>query len=240
MGNLPPRGRGGKRPPRPNFRGPRRNERIRVLEIRVLGPDGSQIGVMKTKEALDMAKQAGLDLVEISPNARPPVCRIIDYGKYAYEQSKKEKSNKAKKASSTKLKEVKFRVRIEEHDYMTKVRRAEHFLDHGNKLKVTLMFRGRELEHPELGFEVVNRAIADLAHIAKPDSDPRRVGRNITLTLSPLPSTRKRLRWTTGNETLDDEDEADDEQDEHDEHEHDEHEAKDQDASATDDAPEQA
>lgn len=183
---------------------------------------------MKTKEALDMAKQAGLDLVEISPNARPPVCRIIDYGKFAYEQSKKEKSNKKAKSSSTKLKEVKFRVRIEEHDYVTKLRRAEVFLDHGNKLKVTLMFRGRELEHPELGFEIVNRAVEDLNHIAKPDSDPRRVGRNITLTLSPLPANKKRRRWVTEDEhepDLEDEDEDD----EHDEHDDEHPEASDED-----------
>ncbi len=199
MGNLPPRGRGPKRPPRQNFRGPRRNDRIRVLEIRVLGPDGAQIGVMKTRDALELAKQAGLDLVEISPNAVPPVCRIIDYGKYAYEQSKKEKATKAK-SSAGKLKEVKFRVRIEEHDYVTKMRRGEYFLDHNNKLKITLMFRGREMEHPQLGFEVVNRAVADLAHIGKPDSDPRRVGRAITLTLSPLPASKRKHRWLESEE----------------------------------------
>lgn len=205
------------------MRGPRRNDRIRVPEIRVLGPDGTQVGVMRTRDALDMAKEAGLDLVEISPNARPPVCRIIDYGKYAYEQSKKEKSNK-QKGNSTKLKEVKFRVRIEEHDYITKMRRAEVFLDHGSKLKITLMFRGRELEHPELGFEVVNRAVEDLAHIAKPDSDPRRVGRNITLTLSPLPANKKRKRWVTEDDHVPDlEDEADDDDDDEPEDDHGEH-----------------
>lgn len=152
---------------------------------------------MKTRDALEAAKKAGLDLVEVSPTARPPVCRIIDYGKYMYEQSKKDKD---RKSTVTKLKEVKFRVRIEDHDYMTKLRRAEDFLDHGNKLKVTLMFRGREMEHPELGFEVVNRAIEDLTHIAKADAPPRRVGRNITLTLSPLPANKKRRKWKLTDE----------------------------------------
>ncbi|WP_309384951.1 translation initiation factor IF-3 [Cerasicoccus frondis] len=186
MGKAPfGRGRGR------NFnRGPRKNERIRVPEIRVIGPDGRQVGVMKTKEALDLAKQAGLDLLEVSPNARPPVCRILDYGKYQYEQSKREKDSK-KHQSASRLKEVKFRVRIEEHDFMTKLRRAEEFLDHGSKLKITLMFRGREMQHQDLGFEVVNRAIKDLAHIGQSDSPPKLVGRNITTTMSPLPSNKK-------------------------------------------------
>ncbi|MGE9296531.1 MAG: translation initiation factor IF-3, partial [Puniceicoccales bacterium] len=140
-------------------------------EIRVIGPDGKQVGVMKTREALDLAKQAGFDLVEVSPNARPPVCRILDYGKYMYEQSKREKDSK-KSQTASRLKEVKFRVRIEEHDYITKLRRAEQFLSKGSKLKVTLMFRGREMQHPELGFDVVKRAIKDLEHIALADSPP--------------------------------------------------------------------
>ncbi len=182
-------------------RGPRKNERIRIPEIRVIGPDGRQIGVMKTREALDMAKNVGLDLVEVSPTARPPVCRIIDYGKYMYEQSKRDKDKKAG-SGAAKLKEVKFRVRIDQHDYMTKLRHAEDFLDKGNKLKITLMFRGREMEHKQLGFEVVKRAIEDLEHMAKADSEPRLVGRNITLTMSPHPANKRKRKFKTDDEPL--------------------------------------
>lgn len=194
MGRLPP-GRG-----RRNFhKGPRKNERIRVPEIRVIGPDGKNLGLMKTRDALGLAKGAGLDLLEISPNARPPVCRILDYGKYMYEQSKKEKESKSHQ-SSTKLKEVKFRVRVDQHDYITKIRHAEEFLDRGNKVKLTLMFRGREMEHTDLGFDVIRRAVDDLAHIAQADNQPRLAGRNITMTVSPLPANKKKLKWTLDEE----------------------------------------
>ncbi|MEM8549234.1 MAG: translation initiation factor IF-3 [Verrucomicrobiota bacterium] len=201
MGNLPFSG-GGRRPGgnkrrHQQHRGPRKNERIRVPEVRVIGPDGKQIGIMQTREALTLAKNNGLDLIEISPTARPPVCRILDYGKYMYEQSKKEKENKSS-SSAQKLKEVKFRVRIEEHDYMTKLRRAEAFLDDGSKLKMTLMFRGREMEHTELGFEVIKRAVEDLAHIATADAQAKLVGRNITLTMSPLPANKRKLKYNIG------------------------------------------
>ena len=178
-------GRGRYRP-----RGPRKNDRIRVPEIRVIGQDGAQIGIMPTREALLLAKRAGLDLVEISPTARPPVCRILDFGKYKYELSKK---NKDKNHSTHRLKEIKFRVRTDQHDYITKLRHGEDFLDKGSKLKITLMFRGREMEHTELGFEVINRAIKDLEHIGTPDAKPRLVGRSISLTMSPLPENKKKL-----------------------------------------------
>jgi len=178
-----------------------------VPEIRVIGPDGKQVGVMKTREALDLAKQAGLDLLEVSPNARPPVCRILDYGKYMYEQSKREKDSK-KAQSASRLKEVKFRVRIEEHDYITKLRHAEEFLSKGSKLKLTLMFRGREMQHPDLGFDVVNRAVKDLEHIGQADNAPKQVGRNITMTMSPLPvSKRKALKYNLHDEEEEEEDE---------------------------------
>lgn len=191
----------GGRPRRRNYNtGPRKNERIRALKIRVIGPDGSQIGIMSSQEALKIAKEAGLDLVEISASARPPVCRILDYGKYMYEQSKKTKDNKA---TTHKLKEVKFRVRIEEHDYITKLRHAEEFLDKGSKVKVSLMFRGREMEHKEIGFDVVNRAVKDLDHIAQPDTPPRLVGRNITMIMSPLPANKKKLKYTAREESED-------------------------------------
>lgn len=150
------------------------------------------IGVMPTKKALELAKEVGLDLVEVAPNSRPPVCRILDYGKYSYEQSKKQKDSKS---TSQKLKEVKFRVKIDTHDYLTKIRRAEDFLDKGNKLKLTLMFRGREMEHTDLGFETIKRAIADLDGMATADNDPRLAGRNISVTLSPLAEGRRKRKY---------------------------------------------
>ena len=125
-------------------KGLRRNDRIRATEVRVIGPEGTNLGVMAPRKALELAKKVGLDLIEVSPSARPPVCRILDFGKFLYEESKKAKETKQ---ASTKLKEVKFRVGIGEHDFVTKLRRAEGFLDHGNKVKLTLQFRGRENEH---------------------------------------------------------------------------------------------
>lgn len=150
------------------------------------------VGVMPTKKALELAKEVGLDLVEVAPNSRPPVCRILDYGKYQYEQSKRQKESKQ---TSQKLKEVKFRVKIDTHDYVTKIRRAEEFLDKGNKLKLTLMFRGREMEHQDLGFETVRRAITDLETMATQDNEPRMAGRNISVTLSPLPANRRKRKY---------------------------------------------
>ncbi len=187
MGRIP-----ASRHRRPYQSGPRRNDRIRVPEVRVVGPEGAMIGVMPTKKALELAKEVGLDLVEVAPNSRPPVCRILDYGKYSYEQSKKQKDSKS---TSQKLKEVKFRVKIDTHDYLTKIRRAEDFLDKGNKLKLTLMFRGREMEHTDLGFETIKRAIADLDGMATADNDPRLAGRNISVTLSPLAEGRRKRKY---------------------------------------------
>lgn len=171
----------------------RKNERIRAREVRLIGSDGKQVGVVSRDEALEAAKKAGLDLVEISGSARPPVCRILDFGKYMYELSKRQKENKAKANSSAKIKEVKFRVRTEEHDYMTKLRHAEEFLYKGNKLKMSLMFRGRENEHKELGIEVLAKAGNDLAHIGQPDSEPKLSGRHVNMVVSPLPAARRKL-----------------------------------------------
>ncbi|MBN2234582.1 MAG: translation initiation factor IF-3 [Opitutales bacterium] len=183
----------------------RKNERIRAPEVRVIGPDGKQLGVMNPADALRMAKGAGLDLVEVSPTAKPPVCRILDFGKYMYELSKKQKESKSNSAV-TKVKEIKLRVSIDTHDYMTKVRRAEQFLNKGNKLKISLQFRGRENEHRELGFETVKRAIEDLNHIGNPDADPRLVGRSVSVSLSPLPATKRKLKYSTGDEPEEEDD----------------------------------
>jgi translation initiation factor IF-3 len=194
-------------------RGPqtRVNDRIRVPEVRLIGPDGSQIGIVSSRDALAKAKQLGLDLVEISPSARPPVCRILDYGKYKYEQSKKQKDNKT---TTTKLKELKFRLNIDQHDYETKLRRAEAFLGKGNKVKISLMFRGREMEHKDIGFEVIKRAIADLEGMGSVDSEPKLVGRNITLTLSPLAANKRKYKFLKSDAEADTVNEEDDSADE--------------------------
>ncbi len=173
----------------------RKNERIRAREVRLLGPDGKQLGIVSRDEALKAAKAAGLDLVEISANAKPPVCKVLDFGKYMYEESKRKKENKAKAASSSKIKEVKFRVRTEEHDYMTKLRHGEEFLFKGNKLKLSLMFRGRENEHKDLGLQVVAKAAQDLSHVGNADGEPRLSGRHVILMMSPLPITRRKLKY---------------------------------------------
>ncbi|NDV62218.1 translation initiation factor IF-3 [Puniceicoccales bacterium CK1056] len=173
----------------------RKNERIRAREVRLIGSDGSQIGVVSRDDALAAAKKMGLDLVEISASARPPVCRILDFGKYMYEQSKRQKENKAKGSSTSKIKEVKFRVRTEEHDYMTKLRHGEEFLYKGNKLKLSLMFRGRENEHKDLGLEVVAKAAKDLSHVGQADGTPKLSGRHVNLIMTPLPVAKRTLKF---------------------------------------------
>ena len=186
-------------------KGLRRNDRIRASEVRVIGPEGTNLGVMSSKKALELAQGVGLDLIEISPGATPPVCRILDFGKYLYEESKK---NKDSKQHAIKLKEVKFRVRIDEHDFETKLRRAESFLDHGHKVKLTLQFRGRENEHRELGFERVKLAAEELSGVATADMEPRLIGRQVTVTLSPLPENKRVLKFNHPDHEYDDEDDS--------------------------------
>ena len=170
----------------------RRNHRIRAPQIRVIGPDGSQIGVMTSDQGIKLAAQYGLDLVEVAPSATPPVCRILDFGKYMYEESKKSKSSKT---SAAKLKEIELTPRIDPHDLETKLRHAEEFLFHGNKVKMKLKFRGREMAHTEIGFEIVKKALADLDMIGHPDSEARLNGRNIIVMLSPLPANKRKLKF---------------------------------------------
>lgn len=180
----------------------------------IIAATNEQAGVMKLSDALRRAQQLGLDLVEVAPNADPPVCRIVDFGKYRYEIAKHEKD---KKASTTKLKEVKFRVNIDDHDYYTKIRRAEQFLDKSNKVKVQLQFRGREMAHQELGFELMTRVKSDLNTMSAVEMEPKLMGRSINMTLSPLPANRRKRRWTTehdeelGEDEHDHEHEPDDE-----------------------------
>ena len=172
----------------------RKNERIRAQEIRLIGNEGKMIGVMPTRDAQKLARAQGLDLVEISPHAQPPVCRIVNYGKYMYEQSKKDK-DKTKHGAPAKIKEVKFHVNIDQHDYHTKLRHGEEFLFKGNKLRLTVVFRHRELEHKELGFNLMKRAVDDLNQVGVKEMEGRLMGRNISLILSPLPAQKRKLKF---------------------------------------------
>ena len=140
------------------------------------------MGVMKLSDALRRAQTLGLDLVEVAPTANPPVCKIVDFGKFRYDISKQEKE---KKTSGTKLKEIKFRVNIDAHDYMTKIRHGEAFLDKGNKVRVQLQFRGREMAHQELGYQLLNRVKGDIGPMAKVESEPRFEGRQMVMVLAP-------------------------------------------------------
>lgn len=173
--------------------GPRRNDRIRAQEVRVLDPDGKMLGVMDIDHAISTAKQYGLDLIEISPNAVPPVCRIADFGKFLYEQNKREKETRQKQTAA-KLKEVKLRVRIDPHDLLIKLRHAELFLFHGDKVKISLQLRFRETSQAETAIEVVKKAVADLAHVSHSDFVPRLNGRSVVAMLSPVPEQKRKLK----------------------------------------------
>ncbi len=158
------------------------NHKIRVPEVRLTGADGEVLGVMQTREAMRIAQDAGLDLVEVSPTARPPVCKIMDYGKYRYEQGRKARE-KRKNQHQTVVKEIKFRPNVEEHDYETKLEHVREFLAKGHKVKITLTFRGRENAHKELGEAVVERVLKDCEDIAVVDMAPKRMGRMVTAML---------------------------------------------------------
>lgn len=160
------------------------NDRIRAKTVRVVAPDGAQIGLKDLDEALWLAQQLGLDLVEVAPGSNPPVCRLMDYGKYKYEQSVKAREGR-KKSSRTVIKEVKFKTKIDGHDFDTKVRRAAGFLEEGHKIKAVVMFFGREITHPERGRALLDRMVADLEGIALVESAPRLDGRNMTMVLVP-------------------------------------------------------
>ncbi|MCB9987985.1 MAG: translation initiation factor IF-3 [Rhodospirillales bacterium] len=169
-------------PPRKE-EGPRINEQIRVAEVRLIGPEGEQIGVVSIDEAMSQAENAGLDLVEISPQAEPPVCKVMDYGKFKYEQQKK--ANEARKKQKTiDVKEVKLRPTIEMHDYNVKLKNAIRFLEKGDKVKVTLRFRGREMAHQDLAKEVVERFRNDVGDLAKVELEPKMEGRQMIMVLS--------------------------------------------------------
>ncbi len=153
-------------------------------EVRLTGPDGVQIGIVKTFQALAMAEEADMDLVEVAPNARPPVCRIMDYGKFRYQEQKKAQEAKAKQ-KVIQVKEVKFRPATDENDYQTKLRQMTKFIGEGNKVKVTLRYRGREMAHQEFGTNVLNRVKDDLADIVQVESFPKLEGRQMIMVLAP-------------------------------------------------------
>lgn len=163
----------------------RRNDQIRAREVRLIGDDGEQFGITDRNEALQMAKDAGLDLVEVAATADPPVCRIMDYGKYKYEAQKKKQEAK-KRQSVVELKEIKLRPKTDEHDYQTKVKHIRRFLEEGARCKVTIFFRGREIVHKDRGQAMLDRVVEDLGDIAKVDQDARSEGRTLHIMLAPM------------------------------------------------------
>jgi len=168
--------------------GPRINDRIRANEIRLIGADGENVGVVTPQQAMGLAEDAGLDLVEISPNAVPPVCKIMDFGKFKYEQQKRE-SEARKKQKIIEVKEVKFRPNTDTHDYGVKMRNVVKFLENGDKVKITLRFRGREMAHQNLGRELLERVAADVKemNLGKIENMPKMEGRQMIMMIGPLP-----------------------------------------------------
>jgi translation initiation factor IF-3 len=163
------------------------NERIRVPEVRLIDENGQQVGIMRTQEALRYAQDRDLDLVEVAPDAKPPVCRVLDYSKYKYEQNQKQKAAR-KHQQQINVREIKFRPKIAQHDYDTKKGHVERFLKGRDKVKVTIMFRGREMAHPERGEMILNRLAEDLGDLAVIEQRPQQDGRNMTMMLAPQKS----------------------------------------------------
>ncbi|WP_417249237.1 translation initiation factor IF-3 [Celeribacter sp.] len=166
--------------------GPRINDKIRSPEIRLIGAEGENVGVVTPARAMEMAAAAGLDLVEISPNATPPVCKIMDFGKFKYEQQKRE-SEARKKQKIIEIKEVKFRPGTDTHDYEVKMRNVYKFLEKGDKVKVTMRFRGREMAHQDLGRQLLERVAEDIKEIGKVENMPKMEGRQMIMMVGPLP-----------------------------------------------------
>jgi translation initiation factor IF-3 len=160
------------------------NERIRIPEIRLIDEDGSHIGVIRTRDALEMARERGLDLVEVQPNASPPVCRLMDYGKFRYEESRRERESRKRQKSAI-VKEVRLRPKIDEHDLETKGRQVQRFLEAGDKVKLSVLFRGREIAHQDIGRELLVKLSQQLAQVALIDQPPHMEGRTMVMFLSP-------------------------------------------------------
>ncbi len=160
------------------------NERIRVREVRLIDEEGQQVGIIPTREALMIARERGLDLVEVGPNSSPPVCRLMDYGRYRYEQSRKERDQR-KNQHVTRVKEVRVEPKIGEHDLETKGRQAERFLKSGDKVKLSVLFRGRSITHPELGRDLLQRLADQLSEIGVVEQGARMEGRTMTMYMAP-------------------------------------------------------
>ncbi len=194
--------------------------KIRAREVRVIGPDGSQIGILSLADAITLARKHQLNLVEVAAAANPPVCRIVDFGKYRYEQAKKEKESK-KHQHANKVKEVQLSANIDPHDFAVKLQHAVEFLCEDMKVKISLRFRGREMAHQEFGFRVVQKFVAETTPFSHPDSPPKLTGRSINVMLSPLPRNKRAKNpyekpapeLLKPDEDHSDEDEAEDEQD---------------------------
>ncbi|MFC7448999.1 translation initiation factor IF-3 [Rhodococcus daqingensis] len=169
------------------------NDRIRVPEVRLVGPGGEQVGIVRVEDALRLALEADLDLVEVAPDARPPVCKIMDYGKFKYEAAQKARESR-KNQTLTVIKEQKLRPKIDDHDYETKKRNVVRFLEAGSKVKVTIMFRGREQSRPELGFRLLQRLGADVADLGFVETSAKQDGRNMTMVLAPHKGAKTRVK----------------------------------------------
>lgn len=165
----------------PKAREPRINERIRIREVRLIDAEGNQVGIVPTIDAQRMAREAGLDLVEVAPDSRPPVCKILNYGKYKYEQKKKQHTSKGHHA---KIKEVRLRPGTDEHDYQVKLKRARKFLEQGDKVQLVLMFRGRQMVHKEIGRQLMERLVRDVQDLAKVERADRMEGKRMTMLLT--------------------------------------------------------
>ena len=160
------------------------NDRIRVPEVRLVGPEGEQVGIVSIGKALDLAAEADLDLVEVAPMARPPVCKLMDYGKFKYENAQKAREARRNQAMTV-IKEMKLRPKIDPHDYETKKGHVERFLKAGDKVKITIMFRGREQSRPELGFRLLQRLAEDITELGYVESSPKQDGRNMIMVVAP-------------------------------------------------------
>lgn len=190
------------------------NGKIRAREVRVIGAEGKQLGVISLSEALTAARQAGVDLVEIAPNATPPVCRMVDYGKYRYEQAKRDKESK-KHQHANRVKEVQLSPKIDPHDLGVKIQHAVNFLCEDMKVKITLKFRGREMAHTEFGFQVIQKFLAQITPFGQPDFQPKLIGRGINVMISPLPrNKRAKNPYESEPPALHQEDSEDDSEDE--------------------------
>ncbi len=164
----------------------RRNEQIRAREVRVIGPESEQLGILSRNEAIAMAKEHGMDLVEVAATADPPVCRIMDYGRFKYEAQKKKQEAK-KRQTVIQIKEIKLRPKTDDHDFDTKVKHVRRFLEDGDRCKVTIFFRGREIVHKDRGMAVLERVIEETKDVGKVDQEPRTEGRTLQMMLAPLP-----------------------------------------------------